>query len=63
MFIEIRASADRLRGPKAIDASPILTAALKAATDCSADLSRLRIVCDWVQYRQNFLDPVALRRV
>jgi hypothetical protein len=63
MFIELRASADRLRGPKAIDAAPILTSALKAATDSPADLSRLRIVCDWVQYRQNFRDPVTVRRI
>src|ERR1700682_6190089 len=63
MFIEIRASDDRLRGPKAVDAAPILTAALKAATDSSLDLTRLRVVCDFIQYRQNFRDPVALRRV
>ena len=59
MFIEIRASDDRLRGPKALDAAPILTSALKAATDSTADLTRLRVVCDWIQYRQNFRDPVA----
>src|SRR5438105_10772653 len=63
MFIEIRASDDRLRGPKALDAAPILTSALKAATDSTADLTRLRAVCDWIQYRQNFRDPVAVRRV
>src|SRR5437764_3190996 len=63
MFIEIRASDDRLRGPKALDAAPILTSALKAATDSTADLTRLRTVCDWIQYRQNFRDPVSVRRV
>src|SRR5450432_1085578 len=63
MFIELRASDDRLRGPKAVDAAPIITAALKAATDSSLDLSRLRVICDFIQYRQNFRDPVSLRRV
>ena len=63
MFIELRASDDRLRGPKAVDAAPIITAALKAATDSSLDLTRLRVVCDFIQYRQNFRDPVSLRRV
>src|SRR5712691_7318791 len=63
MFIEVRASDDRLRGPKAVDAAPIITAALKAATDSPLDLTRLRVVCDFIQYRQNFRDPVALRRV
>jgi hypothetical protein len=63
MFIELRASDDRLRGPKAVDAAPIITAALQAATASKLDLSRLRVVCDFIQYRQNFRDPVALRRV
>ncbi|MCA1647658.1 MAG: class I SAM-dependent methyltransferase [Chloroflexi bacterium] len=63
MLIEIRAPDDRLRGPKAVDAAPILTAALKASTDSTADLSRLRVICDFIQYRQNFREPVALRRV
>src|SRR5690242_17702701 len=63
MLIELRAADDRLRGPKAVDAAPILTAALKAATDSPFDLSRLRVVCDYIQYRQNFREPVVLRRV
>ena len=63
MFIELRASDDRLRGPKAVDAAPVVTSALKAAFNTSLDLSRLRVVCDFIQYRQNFRDPVALRRV
>src|ERR671938_1192392 len=63
MFIELRASDERLRGPKAVDAAPILMAAYQAATASPADLSRLRFVCDYIQYRQNFRDPVELRRV
>src|SRR5712691_9178800 len=63
MLIELRAADDRLRGPKAVDAAPILTSALKAATDGTVDLSRLRVICDFIQYRQNFREPVVLRRV
>jgi hypothetical protein len=63
MFIELRASDDRLRGPKAVDAAPILTSAYKAVTESPADLTRLRVLCDWIQYKQNFRDPVELRRL
>jgi hypothetical protein len=63
MLIELRASDDRLRGPKAVDAAPILSSAYKAVTDSPADLSRTRVVCDWIQYKQNFRDTVELRRV
>jgi hypothetical protein len=63
VFIELRASDDRLRGPKAVDAAPIITAALRAAIDSPVDLTRLRVVCDFIQYRQNFRAPIALRQV
>src|ERR1700716_2741201 len=63
MLIDVRAPDERLRGPKAVAAAPILSAALKAATDSPVDLSRLRVVGDFIQYRQNFRDPVVLRRV
>src|SRR5262245_44521262 len=63
MLIELRASDDRLRGPKAVDAAPILTSAFKAVTDSPADLSRTRVVGDFIQYRQNFRETVAVRRV
>ncbi|TMF02792.1 MAG: hypothetical protein E6I52_08905 [Chloroflexi bacterium] len=63
MLIEIRAADDRLRGPKAVDAAPILTSAYKAAVDSPVDLSRLRLICDYIQYRHNFRDAVELRRV
>jgi len=63
MLIELRASDDRLRGPKALDAAPILTSAYKAITESQADLADTRVVCDWMQYKQNFRDPVELRRV
>jgi hypothetical protein len=63
MFIELRASDDRLRGPKAIDAASILTSAYKAVINGQADLSRVRVIGDFIQYRQNFRDTVELRRL
>jgi hypothetical protein len=63
VLIEVRASDDRLRGPKAVDAAPILTSAYRAAVDSPVDMSRLRMICDYIQYRHNFRDAVELRRV
>jgi hypothetical protein len=63
MFIELRTPDERLRGPKAVDAAPVLTSVLHAARDGSVDLARLRVVCDWIQYKQNFRDPLGLRLV
>jgi hypothetical protein len=63
MLIELRASDERLRGPKAVDAAPILTSAYRAIADSLSDLSRVRVVADYVQYRQNFRDAVELRKV
>ena len=63
MLIELRASDDRLRGPKAVDAAPILTSAYRAIADTISDLSRVRVVADFIQYRQNFREPVELRSV
>ncbi len=62
MQIEIRAT-DRLRGAKALDLGPVLTSLAHAAREGSIDLSRLRVVCDWVQYRSNFREPVEVRRI
>jgi len=68
VLVEIRPTA-RLRGKNAVD----LTAALAPVFDTltgdgqgdglGTDLSRLRVVVDWVQYRNSFRAPVALRPV
>src|ERR1044072_731952 len=63
MLIELRASDDRLRGPKAVDAAPILTSAYRAIADNVSDLSRVRVVADYIQYRQHCGAPVRPRRV
>lgn len=62
MQIEIRTT-DRLRGSKAIDLGPVLSSLACAAREGSVDLLRLRVVCDWVQYKQNFREPVDMRRI
>ncbi len=36
---------------------------MEAVCASSADLSRLRVVCDWIQYKQNFREPVVSRPV
>src|SRR3954462_7962406 len=62
MLVELRSS-DRLRGPKALDVGPVLASVLDAARDGTADLSRLRVVCDWIQYKRNFREPIARRPI
>jgi hypothetical protein len=64
MLIELRTAEERLRGAKAVDVAPVLSAVVGAARDAqSADLARLRVVCEWLQYRHNFRDPVARRLI
>ncbi len=36
---------------------------IEALCASPADLSRLRVVCDWIQYRNNFREPVGCRPV
>ncbi len=66
MLVDIRPTA-RLRGKNAVDLStalaPVLGALAGDADGPVADLSRLRVVCDWVQYKNNFRTPVELRPI
>src|SRR5881628_1069635 len=63
MYIELRTPDERLRGPKAVDPAPVLASVPRAARDGSVDLARLRVVCEWIQYKNNFRDPVGVRLV
>ena len=36
---------------------------MEAVCAAPADLARLRVVCDWIQYKQNFREPVVSRPV
>jgi hypothetical protein len=53
----------RLRGNKPVDAMASLGPVLDALAEDSVDLSRVRVVCDWVQYRNNFRDVVDIRPI
>ena len=62
MFVDVRPTS-RLRGAKAIDAAAAIGPVLEALCEDSVDLARLRIVCDWIQYRANFRDVVDVRAI
>ncbi len=62
MLIEIRPTT-RLRGEKALDLTASLSPIFEALREDSLDLSRVRLVCDWVQYKNNFRDVVDVRTI
>ncbi|MGQ0576250.1 MAG: SAM-dependent methyltransferase [Pseudonocardia sp.] len=66
MLVDIRPTA-RLRGKNPVDLTaalaPVLGALAADPDTPAADLARLRVVCDWVQYRDSFRQPVELRPV
>ncbi len=62
MQFEIRA-ADRLRAKTPLDLTPVLASVTEAVRDSELDLTRLRVVGDWVQYRQNFRPVADIRRI
>ncbi|HZC41857.1 MAG TPA: hypothetical protein VE343_14365 [Streptosporangiaceae bacterium] len=62
MRIDVRPVA-RLRGPSPVNVPAALAPLLDALRDTSTDLAQVRIVCDWIQYRGNFAEPVSCRPV
>ncbi|HEX4292293.1 MAG TPA: hypothetical protein VH021_25445, partial [Trebonia sp.] len=58
MEIDVRADG-KLRGSAAAQAAfgPLV----EALCGSDADLTRTRVVCDWIQYRNNFRDTVMVR--
>ena len=62
VLVDLRPTA-RLRGPRAIDAGRSLQPVLRALCEDSVDLARVRVVCDWIQYRNNFRAPVQVRTI
>jgi hypothetical protein len=60
MRIDVRA-VKRLR--ESVDAPAVFGPLVQALGSSPADLSRLRVVCDWIQYRQNFREPVGFRPI
>ena len=62
MLIDFRPHA-RLRGRHPVDVGAVVSPVIDALARDQADLGRVRIVCDWVQYRENFRDIVDVRPV
>ena len=62
MQIDVR-PVSRLRGPGAVDVAAALGPVFAALSASPVDLARLRVVCDWIQYRHNFAEPVTCRPV
>ncbi len=62
MHIEVR-SLDRLQGKNAVDLGPVLSALSGAVKASRLDPARLRVVCDWMQYRHNFREAVEVRHI
>jgi hypothetical protein len=62
VLLDVRA-ADRLRG-KDGSLTALIDALLRTTVeDTSIDLTRLRIVCDWIQYKSNFRETVDVRAI
>ncbi len=62
MLVDFRPTS-RLRGNKPVDVTASLGPVLDALVEDSVDLSRVRVVCDWVQYRNNFREVVDIRPI
>jgi hypothetical protein len=53
----------RLRGPDPVDVATPLGQVIEALSASSADLSKVSVVCDWIQYRSNFREVADYRPV
>jgi hypothetical protein len=60
--IDLR-SLDRLQGKNAYELAPALSALAESVKGSGLDPARLRVVCDWMQYRHNFRDAVQVRSI
>lgn len=54
---------DRLRGNGAIDLGGALSPVIDAICQEDVDLGKVRVVCDWIQYRNNFRETVVTRTI
>ncbi|MEU6700583.1 hypothetical protein [Pseudonocardia sp. NPDC046786] len=62
MLLDVRPHS-RLRGDRAVDLNAAVLPVLDAVTASDVDLSRVRVVADWVQYRDSFRGVVQSRRI
>jgi hypothetical protein len=54
---------EKLRGEGAIDVGHALSPVIEVLCREDVDLASLRVVCDWIQYRNNFREPVVAREI
>src|SRR5499427_695262 len=62
VLIDVRPVA-KLTGPDPVDVAAALAPVFTALSSAALDLATLRVVCDWIQYRHNFYEPVEVRPV
>ncbi|WP_157556073.1 hypothetical protein [Herbidospora yilanensis] len=62
MLIDFRPHA-RLRAAAPVDLTASVGPVVGALVRSPWDLARVRVVCDWVQYRENFREPVDARPI
>jgi hypothetical protein len=62
MLIDFRPHA-RLRAERPADLGASVLPVVTALSQSKADLSKVRVVCDWVQYRNNFREVVEIRPI
>ncbi|BCB90972.1 hypothetical protein [Phytohabitans suffuscus] len=62
MLIDFRPHA-RLRSDPPVDLAAAVAPVVSALAGSTWDLGRVRVVCDWVQYRENFRDAVDVRPI
>jgi hypothetical protein len=62
MRIEVR-PVGRLRGADPVGLADALTSVVQALCASTIDLSRVRVVCDWIQYRSSFREVADIRPV
>jgi hypothetical protein len=53
----------RLRAERPADLGASVLPVMTALSESAADLSKVRVVCDWIQYRNNFRDVVEIRPI
>jgi hypothetical protein len=62
MLVEVR-PVSRLRGKTPVDLAAALGPVVEGLLDDGLDLTKVRVVCDWLQYRNNFRNAVDARAI
>ncbi|WP_162941636.1 hypothetical protein [Desertimonas flava] len=62
MRVDVR-PVQKLRGAEPLDVTAPLAQMLSALAGDTVDLTHVRLVCDWIQYKSNFRDVVDIRPV